>query len=137
MEFARILALGFIVALSACEQEPLPPSAPLEKHSELASAREWSVLQAAELAGRAETERKPFLIVRGAGGSDLNVVGIPLKLQSTGYTWVIANPTSEPAVKQMPSAEFALTQNQYDGICASVEVHPAVRRFLQSHTRSN
>jgi hypothetical protein len=125
-----------LLLLVGCDPTPSPPGTTLEKASELSNLREWSVLQGVEHMHRLEEARKPFLIIEQANGSNLNVVGLPIVEQSMGYVWIIANPTSEPAVKRMPSTSgFSLTQEQYDTISRKVQLHPEVAAYLRAHVR--
>jgi len=130
------MAGALSVLLAGCDSTSPPPGTALEKASEISNLRDWSVLRGVENTHRLEDTRKPFLIIERANGSNLNVVGLPTT-DSTGYVWIIANPTSEPAVKQMPSTSaFSLTQDQYDNISAKVQLHPEVAAFLRARVRA-
>lgn len=135
---------GFLVfiglALLACQQQmPGNNEIPLRSASELSGKEEWSVLQAVELTYRKGSINEPYVILKAAKNSRFTVIGVAAAKNRTGeYVWIIANPVSEPPVKQLPKdVEFSLTQRDYHDVIATASPHAHVAAFLRSRVIAN
>ena len=105
---------------------------------ELDAKSEYSVLQNFEFDYRATKQERSFFVIRNALSSGYDVIGLPRANSERGYVWVIANPSSMPAVKQIPSeAGFSIDLKTLVAIEKLVRLNPTVRSYLVVHIETN
>ena len=107
--------------------------ADLRSGDELDSKVEYSVLQGLEIDYRLRENSLPYVISKDAMGSGFDVIGLPRKGGNQGYVWLIANPGSEPVIKQMPSdADFLIDRDVLVVLDDAVRLDSAVRAYLST-----
>ena len=98
---------------------------------ELAQKREWSVLQGLEYEYRYKVNNS-IVVIRQAKGTEYDALGLPLADRNIGYAWILANPSSDPRVKLMPTdARVRLSQNDLKRIRNGLNIDRAVLSFLE------
>lgn len=98
---------------------------------ELAQKREWSLLQVLEYEYRYKVNDS-IVVIRQAEGTEYDALGLPLADRKIGYAWILANPSSNPRVKLMPTdAQVKLSQNDLKRIRNDVKIDRAVLSFLE------
>lgn len=103
---------------------------------ELDTKSEYSVLQGLEFDYRYRKQDQPYILERNALSSGYDLIGLPKADSENGYVWLIANPSSEPAVKKVPSdVEFLIGKDALAAIEQSVRLTPAVRSYLLARVR--
>lgn len=101
---------------------------------ELETKSEYSVLQGFEFDYRQRKQEQPYVIEKNALSSGYNLIGLPKADSENGYVWLIANPSSEPAIKQIPSnVDFSISKDALAAIEQSVQLTPAVQSYLVAH----
>jgi hypothetical protein len=105
----------------------------------VAQLSEWQVLRDVEAAHHDAQHEAPVLIVRGVLESGYTAIGFPARKRERGYVWVLANPTTAPHVKQMPSDhDFAVSHETIAWVKTQTALDPRVAAYLKSpvHTTS-
>jgi hypothetical protein len=96
-----------------------------------AQLSEWRVLRDAEASHRDAAHDAPALIVQGALESGYTAVGFPARGRDKGYVWVIANPSTDPRVKQLPAdQDFEVSRATLDWLRMQTALDPRVAAYL-------
>jgi len=107
--------IAFALVLSGCGEE-------------LASKREWSVVQAVEAQNR--ESRLDSVSVQTVG--EYSLAGIPLK-DGRKRVWVLLNARKPPYYKQLPQGNYSLSSEDLKKILTSAHVSSTVENCLESH----
>jgi|UniRef100_UPI00104ED0EF hypothetical protein len=130
------LALALLlaaVAATACGDHR--DSSPVKRSGELATKREYSVLQGVEAQERSRLHASTPLIRKNALNSEYDAIGLPSKGRDHGYVWIIANSDTLPEVKLLPEdASFSVTASQLTEISKRVVLSKEVQDYLVAHT---
>ncbi|MEE7545957.1 hypothetical protein HF319_01885 [Xanthomonas sp. Kuri4-1] len=98
---------------------------------ELEAKSEYSVLQSFEFDYRERKQERNYIIEKNALSSGYDLIGLPKANVDHGYVWLIANPSSEPAIKKMPSDDvFSVNKDALAAIKQSVQLPPAMEAYL-------
>lgn len=128
------MKLGFrlcVIAMLCCMQVL---ASGCDVANEFSSKQELSVLQGAEFKYRNESNEEDYILIKNAGGSRFNAIGLPMANQSTGYVWIIENPVSIAPDTTLPSgSSFRLSKETFMEIEKKVSPSPEVTKFLGLH----
>ncbi len=123
----RTIILSLILMLAGCGNGN-------DAGKELEAKSEYSVLQGLEYDYRQREQDKPYVVEKNAFSSGYDLIGVPKGGSKQGYVWLIANPSSAPAIKQMPKeADFSINKDDFAAIEKSALLTPAVRSYLAAH----
>lgn len=101
--------------------------------AETAQLKEWSVLRNVEESHRDSPQLKAALIVRRALDSGYTAIGFPARGRARGYVWVLANPSTDPRVKQIPQdLDFVVSQTTLAWIQTQTALDPRVTAYLKA-----
>lgn len=100
--------------------------------NEAANKHEYSVLQSVEYQYRDADNNKPYIVVHKALGTELTVIGFPIKGKSKGYVVMLANAAGKPQVKIMPDMEFVVTREVLAALKKEVGISSALDNAIIS-----
>lgn len=101
------------------------------RDGELAQAGEWWVLQSLEFKYRGEANIRGVIVQHHPLETDYDALGFPLAESELGYAWLLANPSSKPKIKLMPSkAKFRLSRADLERVQHEVKMDSEVAAFL-------
>jgi hypothetical protein len=99
---------------------------------ELASKKEWSIVQALEAQHRGATAES----IRVEKIGQYAVVGIPVK-DARERVWVMLNARNPPYYKQLPPGSYSLSREDLKKILATAVVTSTVENCLESHVEES
>lgn len=129
LTFALLLVA---VATAACLAQSNP--SPVKPSGELATKREYSVLQGIEAQERSRLHAGVPLVRKHALDSEYDAIGLPSKGSDHGYVWIIAKSDTLPDVKVLPEgSSFTITASQVADIAKQVTLSEEVQKYLTAH----
>jgi len=129
-----MLALLSVAAMTvACSDRQGDQPSP-KMSGELATKREYSVLEGVESQERGRVHAGTPLVRKHALGSEYDAVGLPSKGRDHGYVWIIAKSDTLPDVKVLPEdTPFAVTPSQVADVAKQVVLSKEVQDYLNAH----
>lgn len=126
------LLLAAVTATACGDQRDLPP---VKRSGELATKREYSVLQGVEAQERGRLHAGTPLVRKHALDSEYDAIGLPSRGSDYGYVWIIAKSDTLPGVKVLPEdASFDITASQVTDISRQVVLSKEVQDYLSAHS---
>jgi len=124
------LLLASAVGLGCSRQDDQLPS---KRSGELATKREYSVLEGLESQERHQLHAGLALVRKRALNTEYDAVGLPLKESDQGYVWIIAKSNTLPDIKVLPAdVPFAITVSQVADIAKQVALSKEVQGYLNA-----
>lgn len=126
-----LLSVAAMVVGCSDRQGDQPPP---KRSGEMATKREYSVLEGVESQERSRVHAGAPLVRKHALGSEYDAVGLPSKGSDHGYVWIIANSDTLPDVKVLPEdALFTVTPSQVADVAKQVVLSQEVQDYLNTH----
>jgi hypothetical protein len=133
MKILMLALLSTAAMAVACSDRQGDQPSP-KRSGELATKREYSVLEGVESQERSRVHAGAPLVRKHALDSEYDAIGLPLKGSNRGYVWIIAKSDTLPDVKVLPEdAPFTVTPSQVADVAKQVVLSKEVQDYLNAH----